>query len=135
MARGPDRGVHVPEGLGLPVCGQAPVAKRAGRTQPPPSRTWWREDRRGRTRPGTRRPTSASRLEPTLFVLDEDPDNGGDVTLQQILDRLGEDEGIPPTLIVETGSGGRHFYFQQPAGNPVGSPKFRKGLDIKGVGG
>ena len=71
----------------------------------------------------------------TCFALDEDPDKGGDVALQQILDKLGENEGIPETVIVQTGSGGRHFYFLQPEGKPVGCPKFRKGLDIKGVGG
>ena len=71
----------------------------------------------------------------TCFALDEDPDKGGDVALQQILDKLEEDEGIPETVIVITGSGGRHFYFLQPEGKPVGCPKFRKGLDIKGVGG
>ena len=34
----------------------------------------------------------------TTFVLDEDPDNGGDITLEQILERLGEETGIPPTI-------------------------------------
>ena len=71
----------------------------------------------------------------STFVLDEDPDNGGDTTLEQIQERLGDDGDIPPTLIVRTGSGGRHFHFKQPEGKPVGCPKFRKGLDIKGVGG
>ena len=70
----------------------------------------------------------------TPFALDEDPDNGGDIALQQILDRLGESEGIPETLIVRTGSGGRHFYFTQPE-KKIGNPKFKKGLDIKGVAG
>ena len=39
------------------------------------------------------------------------------------------------TIIVKTGSGGRHFHFKQPPGRPIGNPKFKKGLDIKGVGG
>lgn len=74
--------------------------------------------------------------EENSFVLDMDPDNGGDVTLQQIQERLGDNWDMPPTVIVQTGSGGRHFYFEQPAmAKPVGNPKFRKGLDIKGVGG
>ena len=68
----------------------------------------------------------------TPFALDEDPDSGGDIALQQILDRLGESEGIPETLIVRTGSGGRRFYFTQPE-KKIGNPKFKKGLDIKGA--
>ena len=117
-------------------CGSAgkhPIQNRwpdSATTEPP----WWREDDAGPDRYPQANIGFVFEAE-TCFALDEDPDKGGDVTLQQILDKLGEDEGIPPTLIVETGSGGRHFYFQQPAGKPVGCPKFRKGLDIKGVGG
>ena len=117
-------------------CGSAgkhPIENRwpdSATTEPP----WWREDDAGPDRYPQANIGFVFEAE-TCFALDEDPDKGGDVTLQQILDKLGEDEGIPPTLIVETGSGGRHFYFQQPAGKPVGCPKFRKGLDIKGVGG
>ena len=96
---------------------------------------WWSEDSGG----GEPRYPQANIgfvfEDDTCFALDEDPDKGGDVVLQQILDNLEEDEGIPPTLIVETGSGGRHFYFKQPESKPVGCPKFRTGLDIKGVGG
>ena len=95
---------------------------------------WWSEDFGG----GGRYPQANVGFvfaEDTCFALDEDPDKGGDVALQQILDKLEEHEGIPETVIVQTGSGGRHFYFKQPEGKPVGCPKFRTGLDIKGVGG
>ena len=73
--------------------------------------------------------------EDRTFALDEDPDNGGDVTLQEIQDRLGADGEIPETLIVRTGSGGRHFYFLQPEGRPVGNLKLGPGLETKGRGG
>ena len=56
-------------------------------TEPP----WWREGPAGDRAPGTRWPTSASRWTDNTFVLDEDPDNGGDVTLAQIQERLGDD--------------------------------------------
>ncbi len=42
--------------------------------------------------------------EENSFVLDMDPDNGGDVTLQQIQERLGDNWDMPPTVIVQTGS-------------------------------
>jgi putative DNA primase/helicase len=69
------------------------------------------------------------------FTLDEDPDNGGDRTLEQLQERLGDDWDMPETLIRRTGSGGRHFEFLQPPGRPIGNLKLGKGLDVKGAGG
>ena len=69
-----------------------------------------------------------------LFVLDIDPRNGGDESLERLLEEHGS---LPDTLSVRTGSGGRHFYFRVPAGgvrcktNVVG----RAGVDLKGEGG
>jgi putative DNA primase/helicase len=114
--------------------GKHPIEKawqKSATTEP----QWWSEDLGGG---GARYPQANIGVvleKENAFVLDMDPDNGGDVTLQQIQERLGDDYDMPATVIVQTGSGGRHFYFEQPAGKPVGNPKFRTGLDIKGVGG
>ena len=97
---------------------------------------WWRELAEGEVNPVTWFPLAniGIALDDT-FALDQDPDNGGDITLEQIQERLGKGYEMPETVIVQTGSGGRHFYFLQPEGKPVGNPKFRRGLDIKGRGG
>ena len=113
--------------------GKHPIEKnwqKTATTEP----QWWSEDLGS----GDRYPQANIGLvleEDTAFALDQDPRNGGDVTLEQIQQRLGDDYDMPATVIVRTGSGGRHFYFEQPEGKTVGNPKFKRGLDIKGVGG
>lgn len=66
-----------------------------------------------------------------IFVLDVDPRNGGDDSLEKLLQEIGD---LPATLSARSGSGGLHFYFELPEGLQLGS--FDKavypGLDIKG---
>jgi putative DNA primase/helicase len=101
-------------------------------TDPP----WWRKLAEGEYNPVNWYPQAnlGVALDDT-FALDMDPDNNGDVTLTQIQERLGKGFEMPATIIVQTGSGGRHFYFLQPGDTKIGNPKFRRGLDIKGRGG
>ncbi len=47
-----------------------------------------------------------------LLVLDVDPDNGGNATLDALLAEHGP---LPTTYRVRTGSGGTHYYFAHPA--------------------
>jgi putative DNA primase/helicase len=97
---------------------------------------WWRELAEGEINPRNWRPwANIGIAQDDTFGLDVDPDNGGDTTLEQIQERLGKGYEMPATVIVRTGSGGRHFWFLQPEDRPVGNPKFRRGLDIKGRGG
>jgi predicted P-loop ATPase len=62
-----------------------------------------------------------------LIVLDVDPRNGGDVSLEEV--------DAPPTLTALTGGGGRHFLYAAPAGPRRGRAGWRPGLDIKADGG
>lgn len=69
-----------------------------------------------------------------FFVLDVDPKNGGDATLAEFEAEHGK---MPDTYLVETGSGGRHYYFSMPEdfepNNSAG--RLGPGLDIRGNGG
>ena len=69
-----------------------------------------------------------------IFVLDIDPKSGGDESLRQLEERYGE-LGVN-TYMVETGSGGRHYYFTMPD-FPVRNNAHRlgPGIDIRGTGG
>ena len=60
-------------------------------------------------------------------VLDFDPRNGGDWW-----DDVGEDI-LPPTWVVHTPSGGRHFYYRTP--ELLRCAKFLPGVDLKAKGG
>ena len=71
-------------------------------------------------------------LQATAAGLDVDPRNGGDVTLARLEAAQGP---LPKTVIVETGGGGRHYYFRVPAGAPNRCGKVGPGLDVKGEGG
>jgi hypothetical protein len=69
------------------------------------------------------------RLGEGIVVLDTDPRNDGDLTLNWLLKAFGR---LPDTWIVDTASGGTHHYFKAPAG-------FKKttlgaGLDVLGAG-
>lgn len=66
-----------------------------------------------------------------LLVLDVDPRNGGDESLRSLERQHGE---LPPTLVVETGGGGVHYYFAVPR-ERVASFVLAEGLDVKGDGG
>ena len=63
-----------------------------------------------------------------LYVLDVDPKNGGDESLE----RLGS---LPRTFMVATPTGGRHFYFKTDLGLRNSAGKLGRGLDTRGEGG
>lgn len=74
----------------------------------------------------------ATGIKSQVFVVDIDPRNGGEDSLELLIHRHGK---MPTTWEVVTGSGGRHFYFRLPnfaIGNVVG---LAPGIDIKGTGG
>lgn len=64
-----------------------------------------------------------------LVVLDVDPRNDGDKTLQAWIENLGAP--MPETATVATGGGGWHYYFSGAASSGVLGP----GLDLKSDGG
>lgn len=68
-----------------------------------------------------------------IAVLDIDPRNGGDDSLEQLArDGL----VLPDTPMVLTGGGGRHYYFSIPRGIPfAGRSAIRAGIDLKADGG
>lgn len=69
-----------------------------------------------------------------FFVLDEDPDNGGDETLEALVAVHGP---LPLTATQQTGSGGHHYLFQMPDFEITNSKRglVGNGLDIRGTGG
>ena len=69
-----------------------------------------------------------------LIVLDIDPRHGGDESLDRLALRSGR---LPPTLTVQTGGGGRHFYFTALA-EPAALPSrvaLAPGIDVRAEGG
>ena len=73
-----------------------------------------------------------------ILVVDIDTDEGhgedGYASLAKLVARNGD---IPYTLSVATPSGGRHLYFNYPAGRNIGNgaSKIAKGIDHRGDGG
>ncbi|AGC43278.1 Bifunctional DNA Primase/polymerase [Myxococcus stipitatus DSM 14675] len=69
-----------------------------------------------------------------FFVLDVDPDKGGDVSLAALVAEHGP---LPVTTQATTGSGGSHYLFALPEGRVVTNSAGRVGLglDIRGDGG
>lgn len=68
-----------------------------------------------------------------LAVLDIDPRNGGDVSLDEL---AREGLVLPETVTVMTGGGGKHFYFAIPKGVEFrGRSAIRPGIDVKADGG
>ncbi len=68
----------------------------------------------------------------TFAVLDVDKKNGGLDSLKSLEEEIG---GLPDTVRVDTGGGGRHYYFQKnsPINNSAGA--LGPGLDVRGTGG
>lgn len=69
-----------------------------------------------------------------LVVVDVDPAHGGLASLREL---IRNNEPLPPTMTVATGSDGLHFYFQHPGGeihNSAGT-RLGPGLDVRGDGG
>ena len=67
-----------------------------------------------------------------IFVLDVDPKNGSDDSLDSLIAKHGR---LPDSLQAITGSGGRHFYFKHPGGTVRNEVSILPGLDIRGDGG
>ncbi len=113
----------------LPVKGKIPTLRDwpiKASTDLEQIRAWW-----------TEQPTAnvglATGTQSRLFVLDVDPDKGGDDSLGRLEAQYGP---LPVTIEALTGGGGRHYYFQHPSivlGNSAG--KLGPGLDIRTDGG
>lgn len=69
-----------------------------------------------------------------IWVLDIDPDHGGNEALEKLAEEHGE---LPPTYRVTTGSGGRHFYWRMPDRAELTNSRGRlpAGIDVRGTGG
>lgn len=69
-----------------------------------------------------------------LVVLDVDPRNGGDASLERLQGGIGK---LPPTLTVKTGGGGYHLYFRYPLSGGKIAAKLDgyPGIDVKADGG
>jgi hypothetical protein len=90
-------------------------------------RSWWRVDPEANLGLATGAISG-------IFVLDVDPDHGGEGSLASLLGCHGP---LPPTVVSLTGGGGKHLLFRHPGGeckvrNLVG---FYDGLDVRGDGG
>lgn len=103
------------------ICFSLPAGKKA----PPP--TGWRELRESLPIPeGANR---AVMLQPGQLVLDEDPRNGGDLTLLELIGDL------PRTRCVLTPSGGKHLYFRYDPALRIPNRPLTTGIDVKTHGG
>lgn len=69
-----------------------------------------------------------------FWVLDIDPDKGGDKSLEELENKYGS---LPRTLTSRTGGGGFHFCYKMPKGTPIGCSigKIAPGIDTRGNGG
>ena len=111
----------------LPVKGKIPLLKdwpNRATTNPDTIRSWWAQWATANVGIATGQ---------GLWVLDVDPDKGGDDSLRALEAQYGP---LPQTPVVLTGGGGSHYYFQHPGlfiGNSVG--KLGPGLDIRTDGG
>lgn len=65
-----------------------------------------------------------------IMVLDIDPRNGGDETLERYIEQFG---ALPDSPTVSTGGNGRHFYYQFVSGTK--STPLQDGIDLKSEGG
>jgi len=71
-------------------------------------------------------------IQSKVLVLDVDPRNGGDATLQLFERQNGK---LPDTPLVETGGGGRHYYFRLDSQEATFPKCLGAGLDLKWNGG
>lgn len=130
--------LHYPTEAGRCSCGRPcssigkhprPKAwEQAATTDPEVIAGWWERDPSNNV-------GVATGGEARLVVLDVDPKSDGFASLDALLAKHGSP---PPTPTVETGSGGRHYYFRQPGDGPVlrnSAGKLGRGLDIRGEGG
>jgi putative DNA primase/helicase len=113
----------------VPLNGKIPIVNdwpNQASTDPDQIRTWWVQSPKANVGIVTGSKSG-------LFVLDVDPDKGGDESLSVLEGQYG---ALPSTVEVVTGNGGRHLYFQCP-GHPIGNSagKLGPGLDIRADGG
>lgn len=66
------------------------------------------------------------------IVLDVDPRDGGDQTLQELISKFGQ---LPDTVTVDTGGGGKQFYFKHPGKHVTNMLSFGPGLHLIADGG
>lgn len=100
---------------------------KAATTDDATVRTWWARWPSANVAVRTGR-------ESGLFVVDVDPDHGGEESLERLVALHGP---LPPGRAVRTGSGGLHLHFAHPGGvvrNSAGT-KLGAGLDVRGDGG
>ena len=77
----------------------------------------------------------ATGTESGVFVIDIDPDDGGDDSLQALEARYGV---LPETVETLTGGGGRHLFYRWPDNTDIrneASGTLGVGIDIRGTGG
>lgn len=67
-----------------------------------------------------------------IVVLDIDPRQGGNESLDQLIAKHGE---LPTTVEAETGGGGRHLVFRHPGGEFRNRTNIRPGIDVRGDNG
>ena len=117
----------------FPLRGKLPlIAQRNGgqghkdaTKDPAKIRAWWR-----------RRPTAnigiATGAISGLFVVDVDPQHGGDVELRRLVELYG---ALPETAMVRTGGGGYHRWYRHEQGIGSGVSRIGPGVDHRGDGG
>lgn len=94
-------------------------------TDPETIRSWWEKW------PGANIGVRAG-AESGFIVIDVDPRNGGDVTLEDLERRHG---ALPATVEAITGGGGRHLLFSHPGDRIRSRNGVRPGIDLKADGG
>lgn len=118
---------------GQPDCGspgkhpRVPGGFRSATTLHAQVRTWWSIWPRANVAIRTGRDSG-------LVVIDIDPEHGGDESLEALTTEQGP---LPGVRTIQTGSGGRHFYFRHPGGevrNDSGR-RLGPGIDVRGDGG
>ncbi|GGB42488.1 hypothetical protein GCM10011409_20080 [Lentibacillus populi] len=85
---------------------------------------WWEEHPDG----GIGLPTGKIN---NLVVMDIDPRNGGNISLERLID---ENEELPHTVECLTGGGGNHFYFKYDERISKSKLQGYEGIDIQGNG-
>jgi predicted P-loop ATPase len=89
-------------------------------------KAWWRDS------PGSNVAVVTGKVS-GLVVVDIDPRNGGDESLQDLFAEFGK---FPDTVTAMTGGGGMHYYFRYPKDvDKIRCKPIRDGIDIKADGG
>lgn len=97
---------------------------KAASTEPSIIRGWWRAN------PEANIGLAIGAVD--MVVVDVDPRNGGDRTLNQLEQEFGD---LPPTHTVNTGGGGLHYYYKLPEGEKFSCAIAGQGIELKTRGG